>query len=201
MRERIQNEKAVNNMLAFLREVNERCETGNLKSITWLCVKHEISKTAGTACKELKIVVSEEGIYKWVPKAPPGRHMALEILDNLLHRSKKKIDSPVFPDMAAFADKIVAKLDSIATQNENGFKGVKGRLLGRALPQASMAGNGLFSEVESKQSVKIDLLKSVLTGLYSGRVLGDLTPQIIGELNLSAVTVVDDVYNKFYATK
>lgn len=200
MRDRSANTKAIENTLQFLRELKHRCETTKLTAVSWLTEKHSISSNTGTACKELGIVKVDNGCYGWL-KGDPTREMALLILSNLLERRKPKVVVPIWPDLTAISDKIIQKLDSIAVQNEIGLKGSKGRLLGRALNQAPMNGSSLFAEVESKQSIKIDLLKSVLTGLYTGRVIGDLTPQTIDGLNLSALTVVDDVYNKFYAVK
>lgn len=194
MRERAINETAALSTFNFLKELNQLCDGGKLTAVTWLSDKYGLSHNTGGACKDLKLIVVEEGVYKWVPKAEPSRVMALNILDNLLHRSKRKVDPPVIPDMGAI-DRLIQKLDIIAVQNEKG----SGRMLSRALPQSSTAGSSLFAEVDSKQAIKIDLLKSVLTGLYTGRLIDDLTPQTIDGLNLSAVSVVDDVYNKFYA--
>lgn len=201
MRYKKPNEKAVMNMLLFLREINERCEGGNLTAVRWITDKHELSHSAGAACKDLNIITLENGVYKWVPKAAPGRPMALLVMDNLLHRSKKKVDVPIF-DMAALGDKIVAKLDSIAVQNENALRGSKSRMLGRALNQTAQFGDTLFSATESKQAVKLDILKAIAEGIYNYDMLSMNFPtEHIKQANAFIIQATEDLYNQFYGAK
>jgi hypothetical protein len=199
MRERKTNGKAELNTLNFLRELNQRCEEGKLKAITWLSDKYELSHNTGAACKELNIITFEEGIYKWVPKAEPSRVMALNILDNLLHRSKRKVDPPALPDFAAHLERFTNKLTEVSQSIIAYSKQPSTRMLSRAMQQSPMSGNGLFAEVETKEAKRMDIMKAILTALYTGKSVDDLTDPAIQNIDAAAIRVTNDVINKLYA--
>lgn len=169
MREIKARETAVNKTLAFLNDLKESCENP-LPSITVTHLQdlHNISRSTITACTALNFVQKiKKGQYNWIA-GKPTRKMALQILDHFLNQ--RKVQQPVIPEFATILGAINQLTNTVGiyiTQNENAGKRLKQPLLERALNQASMVDNGLFTSQDKDDHRLFELVKAIAGGSFN----------------------------------
>ena len=112
--------------------------------------------------------------------------MALLVLDNLLHRRKKKTaDVPILPDFVTPLNAMVEKLTSLSKNSFNRLEPLK-------TPQKEVS---LFSDQEKRDQLRHELITGIASGVYKDfETLNDYQA-----FNHRIVTVADhllSLYNK-----
>lgn len=182
------NEKAIEKTLHFLTDLKIASDNNHfILSTTKMQQLHGISKSTYSICKKLGIL---DKTGKWVA-VNPHREMALQILEVLRQQASKRIDVALSDDFVTAIDRLTTSMNTLSIQNE---KALKSPLLSRALNQAEQSqGNHLFSQVESDESKKFDLLKAIASGYYSQ------SPMLTHEIgNDWILTATEDLFNKFF---
>lgn len=185
--------------IAFLTMLKEKQFDG--ESLKYLVQINKINKSVIKAMRELGIIeYKNDNLYKWITDDNFNK-IALELLNYLLELNKKQIVTPIAgldAETKGYLKAIHDHLIHSATKQDNPIQGLKQPLLSKALNQVQQsAGNNLFSQVETKQSQKFELLKAVAGGWYAQ--YDPITPFEI--LNDSILKATDDLYDKFFNSK
>lgn len=177
-RERKPNESAIQNMIAFLIDLQSQSDYDYLLdhvSITFLATKHKVSQTAGSILKELGIIEVDESKHSWKWKANnPERKMALMVLDKLLQKRKPGIYTPLFPYMAKMVtllEEISAKLNNVSPIENNAIQG--------------------FKTIDKT----FEVFKAVTTGIYSHS--GVNSPFAFNYVNEQIIKVTEDLLKQY----
>lgn len=187
------NEKAIANTLRFLEDlqIKKDVHAGSYDvTISELYKFHKISKSTFSVCKKLEFVNDR---FDWLV-GDPTREMALRVLEILRQQASKRIDVVLSDDFVTAIDRLTTSMNTLSVQNE---KSLKSPLLSRALNQAEQShGNHLFSQVESDECKKFELLKAIASGYYSQ------SPMLTHEIgNDWILTATEDLFNKFFKVK
>lgn len=185
------NEKAIEKTLHFLTDLKIASDNNHfILSTTEMQQLHGISKSTYSICKKLGII---DKTGKWVT-VNPNREMALQILEVLRQQASKRIDVALSDDFVTAIDRLTTSMNTLSTQNE---KSLKSPLLSRALNQAEQIhGNHLFSQVESDESKKFELLKAIASGWYADPSVMDFSSS-----NNRIIEATEDLFNKFFKMK
>lgn len=174
MRQRLVNEKAVNKTLAFLKDIYlEITQGGGVKNISAYHVKHNVSKNTGTACILLNIFSKstfDHEHYLWnVSAGKPNREIAIQVLEVLRRRNDKVVTVPLagFEDLIAHLDELVNTLKPVNIDGGDTIHQPKGKMLHRALNQAEMGGNNLFSQSDKKHDDLLKIATGISTAVYN----------------------------------
>lgn len=190
------NEKAIANTLRFLEDlqIKKDVHAGSYDvTISELYKFHKISKSTFSVCKKLEFVNDR---FDWLV-GDPTREMALRVLEILRQQASKRIDVVLSDDFVTAIDRLTTSMNTLSIQNESGLNRIKSPMLGRALNQVEQNhGNHLFSQVESDESKKFELLKAIASGYYSQ------SPMLTHEIgNDWIMTATEDLFNKFFKVK
>lgn len=187
------NELAIEKTTEFLADIKYHYDCGFKFNSNELHKKHEISKSTFSIVKKLGFF--ENG--KWIVE-DPNRQQALSILEVLRQQASKRIDVALSDDFVSAIDRLTTSMNTLSLQNE---KSLKSPLLSRALNQAEQShGNHLFSQVESDESKKFELLKAIASRVYT-TVSGLTNDQDIEIYNLGIIEATEDLFNKFFQKK
>jgi hypothetical protein len=167
--------------------------------------EYAISKSTGSICKQLNIFsVNETGTYNWLSDKEPNREMALQILEQLRRRNDKMVIVPLagFEALVDTLGELVNGLNRVEISGDSEPVRIdvnpKNKMLSRALNQAEMGNNTLFTESDKKHDERVGIIKTIAGSLFTGRVLGDLDKQTVVALNDWAVYISDELLIKIY---
>lgn len=190
------NEKAIEKTLHFLTDLKIASDNNHfILSTTEMQKLHGISKSTHSICKKLGIL-DKSG--KWVA-VNPHREMALQILEVLRQQASKRIDVDFGGDFKSSMDSLISSMDKLLFRTEDSLNRLKTPLLSRALNQSEQSqGNHLFSQVESDESKKFELLKAIASGIHSVWTEGKANAEAIGNTNNFIILATEDLFNKFF---
>ena len=193
MRDRKANELSVQKTIAFLKDLHDLCDFNLSQNPRELQRLHKISNSTFDACLKLNIVKKDNIGWEWL-KETENREMALQILNYLLEKSKKKITIPIdgLGEITTSLKQISERLASISTQNERALNGLKSPQTSQH-ETASIKANDLFTTTDKKEEQKFKIFLAVISGSYSS--IGDDYEAQAKE----AVIVTNHLFNQYFS--
>jgi len=164
MREKTARDLVVNRYIEFLKDV--QCyDVFEHTELSELIAKHGINKSVRRALIDLAIIDLKDNAYWNYLSFEPNKPLALSVLNYLLERSKKSRATVI-----AGLEETNAVLRSLSETVNNYIQRRES-----VLKQTAMPSNGnLFSEVDSKQNMRVDIAKHI-----AGAVFGKSLPYIV----------------------
>lgn len=153
--------------------------------------EYQINKYIKTALINLKIIDLETDKKWYWLSYNVDKNLILTILNYILEKSKKtpQVNLPLegFTKALEQQNEILEYLRSIKQdRSPNGFK----------MP---LKETNLFEKEDLKEQRRWEMYKAILTALYSGHVMGDLSADLVDILNEFALSVSDNALVKFYS--
>lgn len=176
--------------LTILKELSYETDEDNYHSFTQLISDYQIDKNIKNALINLKIIDLEtDKKWHWL-SFEIDRKLVVTILNNILERSKKtpQVNLPLegFTKALEQQNEILEYLKAVKQdRSPNGFK----------LPQKEI---NLFAGQDLKEQRRWEMYKVVISSLYNGHVLGDLSADLVEALNEFALSTSDNALIKFY---
>lgn len=164
MRTRTANNNAVENIIAYLKQVKLFSNGNNhshIHSLSSIARDFNVSNTTGVVLKEAKIIMSLS-CYDWTwLTTEPNRELALVVMDKLLHRVKKEVVTaiPGFSEIGCLLKEISDKITIGMSENNNRSQGLK-----RALNITHET--NLFSKQEQRQRDRLYLAGKIASAIY-----------------------------------
>lgn len=199
MRQKLVSNGTLNKYIAFLILIQNKGDYS--QSLKELVAMKSINKSVIIALKKLKIIHWVNDLnWQWLTIREADKQLALEVLNFLLELNKKEIVTPIAgldEDTKGYIKAIHDHLISNLQNKQSSLEGLKTGMLSKALNQAPMNANTLFSEVQSEQDKKFELLKAVAGGWFAQSDF--ITPY--EQVNDKILGATDDLFNKFFKVK
>lgn len=199
MRQKRCLDSIVTKYVLFLQCLRENQFSG--QSLKYLVQVSKINKSVIKGLISLKFI-DWESDNKWgLNLIGISKTDALELLNYLLELNKKQIVTPIAGLDDETKGYIKAIHDHIVSNSQNkqgSSEGLKTPMISKALNQDTPT--HLFSQVESNEAKKFELLKSIAGGVYNNvNVMG--CSGDISDLNESIISATEDLFNKFFSKK
>lgn len=210
MRQKTPLESTVQKYIEFLIAVRNHALPHDCQfTLKNLVSNYKINKTVIIALHKLDIAKLNKGSKsKWFwmkDEVQPDRQLALTVLNFLLELNKKQIVTPITgldAETKGYLKAIHDHLINTTPKQNNLTGGLKQGLLSKALNQSQVsAGNHLFSQVESDESKKFELLKAISGGVYEASlkfIMSSADTASIETTNEFIITATEDLFNKFF---
>lgn len=193
-------EATISKYVDFLNEVKDYSypHKSVFVTIQFRIKNNHINKSVLPAMIKMEIIkLVNDNEWNWMA-GEPDRKMALEVLNFCLELNKKQITTPISgfeSEIIAYVKEIRDNLIHNTTKQTDSVHGLKSGLLSKALNQAEVSQtNHLFTQIETEQSKKFELLKAVTSGWYAQ--YDHITP--FQNVNDKIILATDDLYNKFF---
>lgn len=120
------NEQAVSKTIAFLQELNHKIIRGEKIRFGELHDSFKIAKSTGSSIVQLGLIKEVSPFtYNWTDSFDLDRKLALKILDHNLHRSTKRVEQPLFPELFADIKSLLVEIRDNTKKQNNRSEGLK----------------------------------------------------------------------------